>query len=355
MNENYTYQNGEPDYYELYTQKNLKEAGKTFSRIHLAIFVYVLVAYAVIFIAEVVLIMTLGEERFLELLKDNNLLNYALNFIPQYLIALPIFFLMVKGMKTKRREKTKMSASEFFSLFLISQAAMFVGSLIGDTFNEFFARLKGEEIFDFVTAMVEDTPIWLLILVVVIIGPIVEELIFRKLIIDRLSRYGELIAIMSSAIAFGLFHGNFYQFFYTIMFGLILGYIYAKTRNIKYSIFMHMLANFINAVAVLPVLESYDKFIPQLESVQNGIEVDMADFVKNAMIVGSYSVIQYAVIISGIILLIKGIQKKRLRLNSTYEYRIPKERAAAVAILNPGPILFLVLSIAIFVYNIVVV
>ena len=178
-------------------------------------------------------------------------------------------------------------------------------------------------------------------------------MIFRKLIIDRLSRYGELIAIMSSSIAFGLFHGNFYQFFYAVMLGLILGYIYAKTRDIKYSIVMHMLINFIGSVVAIPVAESYDKFIPQLESIQNGIEIDMADFLKNAMIVGSYSIIQYAMLIAGTILLVKGIKKKKFRVKSTYEYQIPRERAASVAILNPGTILFLILTVAIFVVNIV--
>jgi hypothetical protein len=191
-------------------------------------------------------------------------------------------------------------------------------------------------------------------LTVVIIGPIVEEFIFRKLIIDRLSRYGELVAIMSSAIAFGLYHGNFYQFFYATMTGLILGYMYAKTRDVKYSIFMHMLINFMGTIAIIPFTKSYDKMLPQLENIQNGIEVDMADFVKNTMIVGSYSIIQYAMIIAGTVLFVKAIKKKRFRIKSTYEYQIPKERAASVAILNPGTILFLVLTIATFVINIVV-
>ena len=147
-------------------------------------------------------------------------------------------------MKTKYREKTTMTVSEFFSLFLISQTAMFAGNLIGEAFSGFFSVFKGSEVTDPVAAIVESTPIWLLLITVVIIGPIVEELIFRKLMIDRLSRYGELIAVMTSSIAFGLFHGKFYQFFYAVMLGLILGYMYAKTRNIKYSIIMHMLINF---------------------------------------------------------------------------------------------------------------
>ena len=48
---------------------------------------------------------------------------------------------------------------------------------------------------------------------------------FRKLIIDRMSIYGDKLAIIVSSIAFGLFHGNFYQIFYATLIGFILGYV----------------------------------------------------------------------------------------------------------------------------------
>ena len=354
MNENYNYQSGgEPDYYAMYTKNSLKEAGKTFSRFHLSLCIYLIVAYAVIFAAELIMILTLGKERVAELFATSVLLNHLFNAVPQYLIAFPILFLTVRGMKTKYREKTTMTVSEFFSLFLISQTAMFAGNLIGEAFSGFFSVFKGSEVTDPVAAIVESTPIWLLLITVVIIGPIIEELIFRKLMIDRLSRYGELIAVMTSSIAFGLFHGNFYQFFYAVMLGLILGYMYAKTRNIKYSIIMHMLINFFGSIVALPVMKSTEELLPQLESIQNGVEINMADFIGNVMLVGSYSIIQYAMLIAGTVLFVKAVKKGSFRIKSTYEYKIPNEHVASVAILNPGTILYLVVTVLIFVLNIV--
>ena len=354
MNENYNYQNGsEPDYYEIYTKNSIKEATKTFSRFSLSLFVYLVVVYAVIFAAEVIMLLALGKENFTELLTTNAIFTHLFNSIPQYLIAFPILYLMVKGMKTKYRQKTNMCASEFFSLFLISQTAMFAGNLIGEAFNGFFSVFKGSEVTDPVGELIASSPIWLLFITVVIIGPIFEELIFRKLMIDRLSRYGELVAVMASSIAFGLFHGNFYQFFYAVMLGLILGYMYAKTRNIKYSIIMHMLINFFGSILSIPIAESAEKLFPQLENIQNGIEVNMADFLKNAMLVGSYSIIQYAMIIAGVVLFVKSLKRGKFRIKSTYEYKIPSERVASIAIFNPGTILFLVLTVLIFVSNIV--
>ena len=72
------------------------------------------------------------------------------------------------------------------------------------------------------------------------------------------------------------------------------------------------------------------------------------------MVVGSYSVIQYAMLIAGTVLFVKAVRNKKFRLQSTYEYKIPREQVASVAILNPGTILFLILSILIFVTNIVI-
>lgn len=357
MNDNYNYQNyqngAEPDYYAIYTKNSIKEASRTFSRFNLALFVYLIVVYAVIFTAEIIMIIALGQEKFIDLLSTNAIFTHIFNSVPQYLIAFPILFLMVKGMKTKYREKSRISAYEFFSLFLISQTAMSVGNLIGEAFNGFFSAFKGSEVTDPVGELITSSPIWLLFITVVVIGPIFEELIFRKLMIDRLSRYGELIAVMVSSVAFGLFHGNFYQFFYAVMLGLILGYMYAKTRNIKYSILMHMLINFFGSIVALSVSKSAEKLLPQLESIQNGVEVNMSDFLKNAMIVGSYSVIQYAMLITGAVLFVKAIKRGSFRIRSSYEYKIPSEKVASAVILNPGTILLLALTIMIFVSNIV--
>ena len=111
---------------------------------------------------------------------------------------------------------------------------MFVGNMIGSSLNGIIGTILGHEIKNSTSDLIETTPLWLVFLVVVIIGPIVEELMFRKLMIDRLGRYGDAVAITVSSIAFGLFHGNFYQFFYAAMLGFVLGYgIYLWVKILK--------------------------------------------------------------------------------------------------------------------------
>ena len=51
------------------------------------------------------------------------------------------------------------------------------------------------------------------------------------------------VAIITTAILFGLFHANFSQFFYAVALGMIFAYVTLKTGTIKYSIILHIVVN----------------------------------------------------------------------------------------------------------------
>ncbi len=81
-------------------------------------------------------------------------------------------------------------------------------------------------------------------LMVVVAAPILEETLFRGVILKALlKKYAPFKAIMISAIAFGIFHLNPWQFLYATTLGLLLGYIYWKTRSLFYPIIIHMILN----------------------------------------------------------------------------------------------------------------
>ena len=87
--------------------------------------------------------------------------------------------------------------------------------------------------------------IWML-LTVSVIGPLVEELLFRGLVFHLFERSfkSERAAIILSALLFGIWHEIFVQSVYTFMIGLILGYLYAKTRKIIWPFLVHLVNNF---------------------------------------------------------------------------------------------------------------
>lgn len=87
-------------------------------------------------------------------------------------------------------------------------------------------------------------PVGFMILVVGIIGPICEELMFRGIVFHRLKDWVKpQAAIAISALLFGIYHGNVVQFFYATCMGVMLAIIYDKTGTLWISIVAHIAAN----------------------------------------------------------------------------------------------------------------
>ena len=91
--------------------------------------------------------------------------------------------------------------------------------------------------------------LWVQILCLGVIVPITEEYIFRGLIYKRLRRNAPAArAIISSALFFGLYHGNSVQMVYGSLCGLLLAYLYEKYGSIKAPILAHMIMNIVACV-----------------------------------------------------------------------------------------------------------
>ena len=96
----------------------------------------------------------------------------------------------------------------------------------------------------------EQSPyIWTL-LAIAIVGPIVEEIMFRGLIYRSLEKAIETpwIPIVISGVMFGVWHGSFIQGVYTAILGIILAYYYKKTRSLFLVIMVHIINNFLSTL-----------------------------------------------------------------------------------------------------------
>lgn len=90
------------------------------------------------------------------------------------------------------------------------------------------------------------------VLAIAVIGPIVEELVFREGICGYLIRSGSSPwrAIWISATLFGIIHFNPAQIPFAILMGVIFGVIYTKTGNIVLTSIIHILNNSIAMIEV---------------------------------------------------------------------------------------------------------
>jgi membrane protease YdiL (CAAX protease family) len=90
----------------------------------------------------------------------------------------------------------------------------------------------------------EDSSPWKGILAIAVTAPIVEEIIFRGILLKGfLKHYSVRKSIILSALLFGMIHMNPWQFVSAFAGGLILGWWYVKTNSILTPIFGHALNN----------------------------------------------------------------------------------------------------------------
>lgn len=91
----------------------------------------------------------------------------------------------------------------------------------------------------------------LLFACVSVLAPVFEEILFRSIVMRELSTCMPVgFAIVIQGILFGLVHGNLVQLVFTSVIGILLGFIYYKTKNLVISILVHL---FFNCSAVLEV------------------------------------------------------------------------------------------------------
>ena len=260
----------------------------------------------------------------------------ALSVATMYLVGLPVAAIILLFL-TKEPEiaKKRISFGKWLKLFCIASAMMYAGSLLSNIINSALSFLPGTNVHNIVEEIMSG-PIWASALSSVVLAPVLEELLFRKLIIDRIRGYGEKFAIFISALSFGLLHGNFEQFFYTFAIGLLFGYVYTKTGKLWYTISLHAAINFMFGVVNMLVANGTDGLREALLGVMNG-EVAAEEFIGgiSAYIVPILlallnSLAVAAIVICGIIFFITGIRKGLTFKGSRFELEKGKLSVAAV-------------------------
>lgn len=251
---------------------------------------------------------------------ENYTIMLASTLLPLYIAGYPITFLLMKKGEHRTIEKHKMSVGQLIIAGIICYGIMIVGNLIGLGVTSVISIVKGSSVDNVMVNMVSNGSLWLTAVFTVVAAPIVEELLFRKVICGKLVKYGQGVAIVVSGLMFGLFHLNFNQFFYAFLMGMFLGFIYVKTGEIKYSIIIHMAINFIGSF-----LSSIVMMMLDLEST------------TGMMIYGLYAMCLYAIAIVGVVLFF--VFKSRMKL-AAGEITIEKKNRFKVTILNTGMLLY---------------
>ena len=273
---------------------------------------------------------------------------YIVNFVPQYAIALPLSMLLIRTTPVFRIEKKNLPASTMVKAAFICIFLMLAGSLIGQLVNGLLTAVTGKEAANPLEALTANDSLVLRIAFAVVIGPIVEEFIFRKQLISRMRAYGEKLAVISSAILFALFHGNLSQAFYAFLLGLVFGYVYLRSGKLWYSCALHMFINFIGGV-VSPTLVEKAGNVAELS-------MDTFDFAAIAeaitpglVALGVYELLLIGAALAGLVLFCLNVGRLRF---APAALELPQGKRFKTAWLNAGMILFVLISLTLIVMTI---
>lgn len=261
---------------------------------------------------------------------DPNLLmtdwaNFFLIAVSFYLIGFPLAYCMMKKIPTAvSQEKKRLTLRQLVEYGLISYTVMILLNFLTTFLLSFIELFKTESIVNPVQQVILTGSPWLSLLCIVVLSPIIEELLFRKILLDRVRIYGDKVAIIFTAIAFGFYHGNLSQLFYAVGLGIILAYIVLKTNQLKYSIGIHMFVNAMGSL-ILPMLIG-----------------DGSDLLRAQIA----SVIVVILITFGTILIIKNRKKVELVQG---DLTIPESKLMQLVWLNHGVFAYLLFSIALII------
>ncbi len=285
-----------------------------------------------------------------------------------YLAAMPAAALILRAVPRRhvlpevggaKAKPAHLGGFEIFLAVLMCLTLMQAGNMVGNFVNNLFAMFTGRFSQSGLDSITMNTTPAVMFAIVVVIGPLMEELVFRKLIIDRISRYGAMTATVISALIFGLCHGNLQQFFYAFALGMFLGFIYLRTGNIRVTALLHMLVNLIGGFIPSMLLrrmyssEGFSELMKMYGDIPLTGESQMtpaqlvemlkllSDMILPILLILCWSFTIFGLACVGIYLFVADRKKLTLTPCRPAETVIPKSHRGEVIFLNVGMILYI--------------
>ncbi|MDD7700843.1 MAG: CPBP family intramembrane metalloprotease [Eubacteriales bacterium] len=188
--------------------------------------------------------------------------------IPFDLLVLPLCIFLLSLLPQRVPAKQSLGKGGYFAALAVSCTLLVAGSMIGTTVSSVIESLTHTPPSS-ASDYLGQGNFFIALLCVGILAPVMEELFFRRALMNALGRFGEGPAILVSALVFGLGHGNFTQFFFAFGLGLAFGYIYAKSGRVWLTILPHAVINSVSTVLSFFVLPRMEPIYDWLENLEN--------------------------------------------------------------------------------------
>lgn len=312
-----------------------------FSRIGLAIFVLTL-AYqgSATMIAEIIYLIAPAATQ-------TWWYSWLVNELSLYGVGLPCMWLILRRVPTApwnatyrvagggSLRKPHFGLGVWMILVVIGAGLMQIGGLISNELMEVLSRLMRYDYVSGLDRLVTESPLWMTYLGTVIVAPLGEELLFRKLLIDRTRRWGDGLSILLSGILFGLFHGNLFQLIYTTLIGWVLAYVYTRSGSYGWCVGLHAVLNFLGGI--LPTL--LQNWIgPENLVSDEALTQYLLTHPVQYLVYELYALLLFGVMLAAVILLI--CLRKKVKLGDGTSI-LPRGRRVSAVVCNAGMLLAL--------------
>lgn len=255
-----------------------------------------------------------------------------------YGLAFPVFFYLLKPLPEVDPLEASFGTKDLFGGLCVAFALMMAGNYVSQILTSWLSVFMGSALENPVEVSTAASPWYINLIFVGILAPIMEELVFRKILCRRLLPLGEGYAIVLSSAAFGLCHGNLFQFFYAFALGLLFALIYVKTGKLRYSIFYHMVINLLGGVFSSWLSEQlrFDELIVILEELMASGSTDLSalePFALPLTLLAVYDILMYVGAFIGLVLIFR--HRRRIVLSEGL-LPPPKQGRVANVFMNTG-------------------
>lgn len=178
---------------------------------------------------------------------DYSAINACIEMLISFISGIILLWFMSYSFKRSIKElkftfKPKETVDTLAMMYFLNYAIGIIGALLSkfglpDTSPDF--SLNGSVLFNTFT-----------FISVVILAPIFEELIFRGMILNTLTKYNKMFAIIVTSLLFGLLHLNITQAIPAFFMSLVLCYMYVQTDSMLVTILAHAGNNFLALMSV---------------------------------------------------------------------------------------------------------
>lgn len=167
-------------------------------------------------------------------------------------------YLLLCWLPKSKNPVMKLSGEDFILCAVASLGVGYILNFAGIFINGYIGSFTGKSPLEMnpVVEMTSDiTPSMLIYMCV--LGPVMEEVMYRGVLLKRARVFGDRTAVVYTALMFGLMHGNISQFLYATAIGLIFGYVAVKTNSIRYTVLLHIVVNTFSSVIALGEAAAY--------------------------------------------------------------------------------------------------